>query len=101
MNKFKNSDVLKSSLLGFFGSIAIAYFGLAFANFILEIYLFYYHPGFHIYTDPEPAQTILEAAEQAKDETIQVVTRKPIQFTVVSIILGIGVFIILYGPWEY
>ena len=98
MNKFNNT--IKSSLLGFFGSIVLAYSLLVFANFLIEVYLFYFYPGFHVYTDPEPAQTVIDAVEQAKDETIQVVSRKPIQFTFVAILCGIGVFIILYGPWE-
>ncbi len=101
MNKVQNKNVLSSSLVGFFGSILLAYSLLIFANFVLEVYLFYFYPGFHVYTDPEPAQTIIEAAEQAKEETIQVVTRKPIQFTIVAVLCGIGVFVILYGPWEY
>jgi hypothetical protein len=100
MNKFSNRNEFKSSLIGLFGSILLAYSLLVLANFILEVYLFYLYPGFHVYTNPEPAETVLEAVEQAKDETIQVVTRKPIQFTFVAILCGIGVFIILYGPWE-
>ena len=101
MTKIQNKNVLGSSLVGFFGSILLAYSLLIFANFVLEVYLFYFYPGFHVYTDPEPAQTVIEAVEQAKDETIQVVTRKPIQFTYVAVLCGIGVFIILYGTWEY
>lgn len=103
MKQIKNSEVFKSSftLSGFFFSIAIAYSALILANFIIEVYLFFYYPSFHIYTDPEPAQTVVEAMENAKDETIQVVSRHPIQFTVVAVLCGIGVFIILYGPWEY
>lgn len=90
----------KSSFLGLFGCIILAYSGLVFANFLLETFLFYYVPGFHVYTDPEPAETVIEAAQQAKDETIQVVVRRPIQFTVVAILCGMGLFIIFYGPWE-
>lgn len=101
MTKIQNKNVLGSSLVGFFGSILLAYSLLIFANFVLEVYLFYFYPGFHVYTDPEPAQTVIEAVEQARDETIQVVTKKPIQFTFVAVLCGIGVFIILYGPWEY
>lgn len=92
--------VLKSSLTGFFACLLFTYFAIISANFVLEVFLFYMYPDFHVYTDPEPAETLVQAAQNAKEETIQVVTRKPIQFAVVSIILGIGVFIFVYGPWE-
>lgn len=95
-----NISSRKSSFLGLFGCIILAYSSLVCVNFLLETFLFYYVPGFHVYTDPEPAETVIEAAQQAKDETIQVVTRRPIQFTVVAVLCGLGLFVIFYGPWE-
>lgn len=105
MKKFQRFEVLRSgfsfTMTGFLFSIGVAYSSLIIANFIIELLLFYYFPDSHIsHIDPEPAQTIVEAAEQAKDETIQFATRRPIQLAVVSFVLGIGVFIILYGFWE-
>ena len=104
MKQIKNTEVLKSefTFIGFLFSVALTYSGLILAEFILELFFFYYFPNYHhVYTDPEPAYTVLEAVENAKGETTEFITRRPIQLVVVSVILGIGTFIILYGPWEY
>lgn len=95
-------QVLKSEFTfsGFLFSVGLTYVCLIFGNFLYEVCLFYFYPGSQIYTDPEFAESIIEAADQAKNETIQVVKHRPIELLVVSTILGVLTFIILYGPWE-
>lgn len=101
-NNKNNSFKASFTFTGYFISIFIVYSGLAFANFIIELFFIYYYPGdFHSQTDLDPPETLIQAAEQAKDETLEFVTKRPIQLAVVSSILAIGVFLILYGPWEY
>jgi hypothetical protein len=95
-------QMLKSNFnFGFLLSIGVTYNLLIFGNFFYEIWFFYFYPGSQIYTEPEMAENIVEAIVQAKDETIEVVKHRPVELLVVSAVLGIFVFIIIYGPlWE-
>jgi hypothetical protein len=95
-------QMLKSNtIFGFVLSVGVTYTLLIFGNFLFEICLFYFYPGSQIYTEPEMAENIVEAVVQAKDETIEVVKHRPVELLVVSAVLGICVFIMLYGPlWD-
>jgi hypothetical protein len=95
-------QMLKSdTIFGFLFSVGLAYILLIFGNFLYEICFFYFYPGSQIYTEPQMAENIVEAVIQAKDETIEVVKSRPVELLVVSAILGICVFIVIYGPlWD-
>lgn len=95
-------QMLKSdTIFGFLLSVGLTYILLIFGNFLYEICFFYFYPGSQIYTEPEMAENIIEAVVQAKDETIEVVKHRPVELLVVSAVLGIFVFIIIYGPlWD-
>jgi hypothetical protein len=95
-------QMLKSdTIFGFLLSVGLTYILLIFGNFLYEICFFYFYPGSQIYTEPQMAENIIEAVVQAKDETIEVVKHRPVELLVVSAVLGICVFIIIYGPlWD-